>query len=441
MINLVGTLKDLEVLKGETAQLLHSSVKHVVSDLVKQLTRLVLYGIESSKLVGYSKLGGASPFGSSGSTIPLHDNQEGQEGQEGQIRSALEETSKPVTMLLEPDYRKNLEVADAKAHAQLLMMDIETFLDAVLVSWDSVLSKSSFRNEWRLLYTQVTSTPGSTWDPFRMIHNLKREIRPSIGQLVNLKTEFMDSKQVNLSVPVYMTKLKSHQEELNLLLQFFGADMWQVTQPDCFLALMTGLNRPIMDFMVEKVIPAICAEKNLVPSQINFEDLEKELPRYSFEHLGNSSSADQVVVGRMNTFSKAAVAKGTESHRFMKWTRSNPGKCYYCLQEGHLCRNCPTPPDRNRVYPADHPLHQIGMSEEMIAALEGKKRRSSTVRLSRMGFGSTNSEEKCIHDTGCECITVIGKTDGALGIDSRSSTRSMLNFKLSVNGQNASQNS
>ena len=66
----------------------------------------------------------------------------------------------------------------------------------------------------------------------------------------------------------------------------------------------------------------------------------------------------------------------------------------------------------------------------MIAALEGKKRRNSTVRLSRMGFGSTNSKEKCIHDTGCECITVIGKTEGALGIDSRSSTRSMLNFKL-----------
>ena len=173
MINLVGTLKDLEALKSETAQLLHSSVKHVISDLVKQLTRLVLYGIESSKLVGYTKLGGASPCGSSGSTVPLHDNQE---SQEGQIRSALEETSKPVTMLLEPDYRKNLEVADAKAHAQLLLMDIETFLDAVLVSWDSVLSKSSFRDEWKLLYTQVTSTPGSKMGPFRMIHNLKREI-------------------------------------------------------------------------------------------------------------------------------------------------------------------------------------------------------------------------------------------------------------------------
>ena len=49
----------------ETAQLLHNSVKHVISDLVKQLTRLVLYGISAVRhrvvaSVRVAKLTGAS---------------------------------------------------------------------------------------------------------------------------------------------------------------------------------------------------------------------------------------------------------------------------------------------------------------------------------------------------------------------------------------------
>ena len=51
----------------ETAQLLHNSVKHVISDLVKQLTRLVLYGISAVRRrvvasVRVAKLTGACRF-------------------------------------------------------------------------------------------------------------------------------------------------------------------------------------------------------------------------------------------------------------------------------------------------------------------------------------------------------------------------------------------
>ena len=149
---------------------------------------IVLYGIESDQLLGYTKQGD-SPSDSTGSkeTVSL-------EIQEKQVQRVLGDPGNPVMKLLDLDYRDTLKTADAKAYAQLNLLKVGRFLEIILISWNAVLSKSKYAAEWKLLYTQVTATPGSYWNPFDIIRSFKREIRPSIGELANLNTQFSEQQ-------------------------------------------------------------------------------------------------------------------------------------------------------------------------------------------------------------------------------------------------------
>ena len=158
----MATLKELEHLGNDSVQVIHNSVKHVIADLTEQLARLVLYGIESDQLLGYPKQGG-SPSDSTGSkdTLSL-------EIQEKQVQRVLGDPGNPVMKLLDLDYRDTLKTADAKAYAQLNLLKVGRFLEIILISWNAVLSKSKYAAEWKLLYTQVTATPGSYGIPLTL---------------------------------------------------------------------------------------------------------------------------------------------------------------------------------------------------------------------------------------------------------------------------------
>ena len=423
--------RGLEVVCSSQSALLHNAVKSSIGDLQRVLTRLLLYDEESRILVGQESTpagGGTSSGSTSGgsdSTVPLG-------GQRVAISAALAVGDEPLARLLSKRYLETVKTADPKAAAQLELMSMSKFLLIVLESWNEVLNKSQLATSWTPLYKEIVSggTVGATWDVFELFAKFKNEISPSIGELITMRNNFLSMKQGSLTVPVFAGKLKAMQEENNGILSLFNFADWMFEKKDCLYVLFAGLNQESKNYVLNTIIPAMCTQENLAPGRISFELLLKELPKFSFEHLRNSADS-QVYINAMTHRSKKKpqshqnrMPTGTDANEFMKWVKAHPQQCYYCLGSGHRYGSCPTPPDKNRKYPADHPLHGKGMTDVMVAALS---KATKTINISRMSLKQSVSD-KVIHDTGCEGITVIGGS--SLGIDSRTSSRSLVHFKF-----------
>ena len=424
--------RELEVVCSSQSALLHNAVKSPVGDLQRALTRLLLYNEESRFLVGQENIpagGGTSSDSTSGesdSTLPLG-------GQRVTVGTMLAIGDDPLAKLLSKKYSETIKTADPKAASQLELMTMRKFLSIVLESWNEVLKKTELATSWTPLYKEIISggATGKTWDAFELIARFKNEISPSIGELTKMRSNFLNQKQGNLSVPLYAGKLKAMQEDNNGILSLFDFNDWKIGRKDCLYVLLMGLNQESRNYVQNTIIPSMCTKENLAPGKVSFDLLLKEFPNYSFEHLSHSTSSVNVNAMTQRSQQKKkpqsyqkGMPTGTDGSTFMRWAKAHPQQCYFCLGSGHRYGSCPTPPDKNRKYPADHPLHGKGMSDAMVAALS---KATKTINISRMSLKQSVSD-KVIHDTGCEGITVIGGS--SVGIDSRNSSRSLVHFKF-----------
>ena len=426
--------RNLEQVSTEQNSSLHNAVKSPVADLHRALTKLLLYNEESRLLVGqeYAVTGegtsSGSTSGGSDSTLPLS-------GQRVAVSSAVSSGDNSLTKLLSKRYYETLKSADAKAVGQLELMNIEKFLNIELESWNHVLENTQLAKYWTPLYQEIVSagTAGRSWDPFELFARLKKDSSPSISELRKMRSDFSAMKQGNLTVPLFAGKLKAKQEEINGILNLFKFSNWTVGKRECLIVLLDGMTVDSRKYVLDTIFPSICSKEQIAPGDISFDMLYKEFPKYSFEHIKTESVSSLVPIASMSQKggkmkpkkgNNARMPTGTDSTSFMKWVNANPGKCFFCLQEGHRYYKCPIPPDKNRKYPKDHPLNGKGMSDAIIAALSQATR---TIQLSRMNIHGCG-DERVIHDTGCEGITVVGSD--STGIDLRNSSRSLVKFQF-----------